>query len=87
MKKEWNRVCRESRAAHPQFYKALRVLDGQRKRGEITDAQYQLAIVRRVQKVIGDRPEARTFWLLKEQAGRLARVIRQEARALEAQNA
>jgi hypothetical protein len=65
MKKEWNRVCRESRAAHPQF----------------------LAIVRRVQKVIGDRPEARTFWVLKEQAGRLARVIRQEARALEAQNA
>jgi hypothetical protein len=62
MKSEWNKVCRESRAAYPQFYKELRVLDGQHKRGEISDAQYELAIVSEVQKVIGDRPQARTFW-------------------------
>ena len=83
MKTEWANVCRESRAAYPQFYKQLRALKRQHKRGEITDAQCELAIVKEVQKVIGDRPQARTFWLLKKRAARLSRAVRREARALE----
>ena len=46
MKNKWNRICRGSRAAHPRFYKELRTLDEQRKRGEIPDAQRQLAMTR-----------------------------------------
>jgi len=74
MAKEWNKICTDSRAAYPQFYKELRILKGQHKRREITDAQYQLAIVRQMQYVIGDRPQARTFWALKKWAGRLERL-------------
>ena len=86
MKNKWNRICRGSRAAHPRFYKELRTLDEQRKRGEIPDAQRQLAIVRQLQNVIGDRPQARTFRALKKLEGRLAPIVQRRVRALKAQN-
>ena len=52
MKNKWNRTfVEESRAAHPRFYKELRMLRlNNANAGEITDAQYQLAIVRQSAK-------------------------------------
>lgn len=71
MTNEWNRICKESRTAYPQFYIALRVPKKQYNGGEMTSAEYELAIVRQLQQVIGDRPQARTFWALKKMAARL----------------